>query len=67
MLASTKASARMYFSSPTLIFTYVSFGFTQRATFEGSVHGVVVHARKYVFSSPFTINFAVAERSLTSL
>ncbi|EJW90582.1 hypothetical protein EVA_21311 [gut metagenome] len=47
-------------------FTYVSTGFTQSATLEGSVHGVVVHARKYA-SSPTTSKRTTAERSLTSL
>ena len=43
-----------------------SVGFTQSATLDGRVHGVVVHARKYA-SSPTTLKRTIAERSLTVL
>ena len=44
----------------------MSLGLTQRATLDGRVQGVVVHARKYA-SSPTTLNLTIAERSLTAL
>ena len=42
-------------------------GLTQRATFDGSVQGVVVQAKMYVFSSFLTLNLAIQDVSLTSL
>ena len=58
--------------------TYSYFGPTQSAVFEGRVHGVVVHARKYTgkasvpksgcdFPSLMTSNCTVAVVSVTSL
>ena len=40
---------------------------TARAVLEGSVQGVVVQARKYVFSRSLTLNWATAEVSEISL
>ena len=49
-----------------LVAVDVSSGFTQSATFEGSVQGVVVHARKYASSSAH-LKRATADFSLTVL
>ena len=46
--------------------TYVSSGFTHKATFDGNVQGVVVQARINA-SSPFTLNLTIADFSFTSL
>src|SRR3989344_8370749 len=43
------------------------FGPTARATFPGSVHGVVVHARNEVLACPLTRNSTVTASSMTSL
>ena len=61
-----------YFGSssvPTfaLTFAYSYDLFTQSAKFDGNVHGVVVHANIYVFSSSATLNFAIHVKSFTSL
>ena len=60
------------------ILEYSISGPTQSAVFEGNVHGVVVHARKYTgsvsmpkrgcdFASLMTSNWQVAVVSVTSL
>src|SRR3989344_574648 len=52
--------------SPSCSYTpYSIFSPTARATFPGRVHGVVVHASKYVPGSSMSSNFAVMAMSFT--
>ncbi len=65
--ASARDTATIYFFPSLLYIPYPIFGDTARATFPGSVHGVVVHAKMYVSFSPIIGKAAVTEISVMSL